>query len=156
MQGENITASYISVLKNTDGRTASESVSRAIAKACGSPFDDLLVVQAYLDSAPESIITLLSGLKETTLTATLKVLEKACPQESFEELKIGFETAMNFFNSTIIPDNSMEPLIPKGSKIEIDFLHEMKTGEIVHYKHIEKDEIRLGFVLNQLKINGHS
>jgi hypothetical protein len=43
MQGENITASYISVLKNTEGRTASESVSRAIAKATAS------VIEIYVD-----------------------------------------------------------------------------------------------------------
>lgn len=54
--GEDVTPSYINVLKNNVGRIPSDEVSRAIAKTCNAPFEDILVVQGYLDKAPDAIL----------------------------------------------------------------------------------------------------
>lgn len=67
--GEDVTASYINILKKNEGRIPSDSVSRAIAKTCiqkghcDMP-EEVLVVQAYLDRAPAVIISTLQGIAD--------------------------------------------------------------------------------------------
>ncbi len=59
--GVNLTNTYLSNLKTTPGRIASDDISRAIAKACGAKYENILVVQAYLDKAPDVILTFLES-----------------------------------------------------------------------------------------------
>lgn len=161
MQGENITASYMSVLKNTDGRTASENVSRAIAKACGAKFEDILVIQAYLDSAPKPIINVLSKIREMAVISTIQLFKGNLTEEDYSLLhseidkmslaeficesnqmnlkdpifnKSTTSIALEGINSTTIIDDSMEPLMAKNSKIKYELSQEIQNGDIVLYK----------------------
>ena len=59
--GINLTNTYLSSLKTTPGKIASDDISRAIAKACNAKYVDVLVVQAYLDKAPAIIIEYLEA-----------------------------------------------------------------------------------------------
>lgn len=61
--GEDVTTTYLSALKNTNGKMASDNISRAIAKACNAKYSEILVVQAYLDKAPQIIIDFLEGVR---------------------------------------------------------------------------------------------
>jgi len=54
--GTKITAAYISTLRNsTDNRAPSSEVSKALAKVCGAKNENVLVIEAYLDTAPAEL-----------------------------------------------------------------------------------------------------
>ncbi|HCC35071.1 MAG TPA: hypothetical protein DEQ02_05335 [Ruminococcaceae bacterium] len=64
-EGIKLTPAYISLLRNPlEQRTASESVSRALARALGEENEQLLVIQAYLDKAPECLRDLKSYFRD--------------------------------------------------------------------------------------------
>lgn len=73
--GQSITANYLSVLKTVDGKTASEKVSLAIAKACNAKYENILIVQAYIDKAPKPIMDFFNYAKETTTAEALMFLD---------------------------------------------------------------------------------
>ena len=64
--GVEISANYLSIIKNNEDKIPSEEVSRAIAKACGAIDEDLLVFSAYLDKAPEIVVQIIDYLKLQT------------------------------------------------------------------------------------------
>lgn len=71
--GVEIAQPYLSQLRKDNARTASPEISRAIAMACGAKYSEVLVVQAYLDKAPEVIIEFLEGVRylmSTSLNAS--------------------------------------------------------------------------------------
>lgn len=61
--GVSITPSYISLLKSGKTPPPSEEVSRAIAKVCGID-ENILVLEAYLDKAPNFFVNLLEIIKQ--------------------------------------------------------------------------------------------
>lgn len=73
--GEEITQSYLSNLKTINGKTASEKVSKVIAKACNAQYEDILTVQAYIDKAPKPIMDFFNYAKECTTAEALMFLE---------------------------------------------------------------------------------
>lgn len=66
--GVNLTNLYLSNLKTNPGRIASDDISRAIAKACGAEYEDILVVQAYIDKAPAIIREFMEGMQAMSST----------------------------------------------------------------------------------------
>lgn len=81
--GEKITPNYLSVLKNQEDKIASDNLSIALAKACGSKHEEVLVVQAYLDRSPDIILSYLNKVYKQTLHSSLAVFE--CQRESLPE-----------------------------------------------------------------------
>lgn len=73
--GESISANYLSVLKTVEDKTASDKVSLAIAKACNAKYDNILVVQAYIDKAPQPIMDFFNYAKNTTHAEALLFIE---------------------------------------------------------------------------------
>ncbi|MDD3416352.1 MAG: hypothetical protein EOM34_09640 [Clostridia bacterium] len=65
--GENITPNYLSILRNTEGRIPSENVSKAIAKVCKAEYEDILVIQAYIDKAPKGILAFANKIYEGSI-----------------------------------------------------------------------------------------
>lgn len=61
--GVELSPTYLSVIKRDPSRVASPEISRAIAKACGAKYSEVLVIQAYLDKAPEVLIEFLEGVR---------------------------------------------------------------------------------------------
>lgn len=86
--GEKITPNYLSVIKNNDDKIPSDNLSLALAKACNSPHENILLVQGYLDRAPEVIINFLENMKKSALKSTYTFLEKenSMPRELKDEL----------------------------------------------------------------------
>lgn len=62
--GVKLTNNYLSVLKTSPEKIASDDISRAIAKACNAKYEDILIVQAYLDRAPKMILDFIEGTKK--------------------------------------------------------------------------------------------
>ena len=77
--GVNLTNTYLSSLKTNPERVASDEISRAIAKTCGAEFEDILVVQAYIDKAPQIIKDYLQYVQDTQ-NMTGDILELFEPQ----------------------------------------------------------------------------
>lgn len=77
--GVDLNPTYLSVIKREPTRIPSQQISRAIAKACGAKYSEVLVVQACLDKAPEALIKFLEGVRElmtTGLSATTYLMEE--------------------------------------------------------------------------------
>lgn len=131
-QGEDVTTTYLSVLKNTDGKMASENISRAIAKACNTKYSEILVVQAYLDKAPRYIIEFFEEIREV--------------QNQSAELT-------NYLLSSL-PDNikgiADEVNKMKNQKSLAEFICEYKGNLMGEYSFDEFKEFTQGFNINEL------
>ncbi len=73
-QGVDVNPSYISILKNSPDKVASPQVSRAIAKACGAKDPDILVIENYIDKAPDEIKKVFEVMKTVIAEAGLSLL----------------------------------------------------------------------------------
>ncbi len=70
-EGANITASYISILRKPNNeRTPSEDVSRALEKVLGAS-ENTLVMEAYMDTAPEIIKKAVRNLQKRAVYTML-------------------------------------------------------------------------------------
>lgn len=74
--GVKFTQNYLSVLRNTEGKIPSDEVSKAIAEACDKNNPDILVVQAYLDKAPDKIINFLQTIYDSAMQTTKTMIKK--------------------------------------------------------------------------------
>ena len=84
--GADITASYISMLKNSDNeKWPSDEVSRALAKACGKD-EQLLVIEAYVDKAPPETQAFFKKVKESVLQTALYMFKNQVTDDQFKEL----------------------------------------------------------------------
>lgn len=86
--GEKITPNYLSVIKNNDDKIPSDNLSIALAKACNSPHENILLIQGYLDRAPDVIINFLNNMMKSALRSTYTFLakENSMPKELKDEL----------------------------------------------------------------------
>jgi hypothetical protein len=102
--GEKITPNYLSVLKNQDDKIPSDNLSIALAKACNARYEDILLIQGYLDRAPKVIIDFLEMIMQQSLCSTLAVLEIAAEntpkqllgdlQRQYDEIKDNYYLAL--------------------------------------------------------------
>lgn len=69
--GQAVTASYISLLRNTETkRIPSDELSRALAIACKAKYENVLVVEGYIDNAPEEISDIFYKLRSLSVRAS--------------------------------------------------------------------------------------
>lgn len=74
--GTKITAAYISTLRNsTDNRAPSDEVSKALAKVCGAKNENVLVIEAYLDTAPTELTGILKLFRDVMYTSFVGMFE---------------------------------------------------------------------------------
>lgn len=74
--GVKVTSAYISTLRNDkNNRAPSDEMSRAIAKACNAKYENILVIEAYLDKAPKEITDLLNMLKDLIIRSSIGMFE---------------------------------------------------------------------------------
>jgi len=86
-QGQKITASYISILRKAENnRTPSDDVSRALAKALNAD-EDSLVLEAYLDNAPEVMKAAFRNMYLVTIEMTMGLLGSKITDEQREAAK---------------------------------------------------------------------
>lgn len=74
-KGVKFTPNYLSVLRNTPGKIPSDEVSKAIAEVCEKSSPDILIVQAYLDKAPDKIISFLQSVYDNSMQFTQNCIE---------------------------------------------------------------------------------
>lgn len=125
--GEKITPNYLSVLKNQDDKIPSENLSIALAKACQSKYENILLVQGYLDKAPKAIYDFLDNAMQQSLKATLAVLEiskDSLPKQLQNDLLKNMRE--------IEEDYYLAKFICEGSNFEMPFdIREMITSKNV-------------------------
>lgn len=75
-QGVKVTPAYISTLRNdTNNRTPSDEMSKALARACNAKYEDLLVIEAYLETAPKEILGTLEFIRQGALATSMGLLD---------------------------------------------------------------------------------
>ena len=80
--GQNITASYVSIIKNSDNKKIpSDDVSRALAKACEAENENCLVIEAYVDKAPEEFKVVLNLFRKSITQSIMLVFTNSVPEE---------------------------------------------------------------------------
>jgi len=90
-QGQEISASYVSILrKETNERIPSNEVSQALEAVLGAP-KDTLVLEAYLDSAPEAMKAFLNQLKAQAFELAFRAIDSAIPIGEAEREHIAAE-----------------------------------------------------------------
>ncbi|MEA5051387.1 MAG: S24 family peptidase [Oscillospiraceae bacterium] len=176
--GQDVSPSYISLLRNEkNNRVASEDISRALSVALNAD-PDLLVLESYLDNAPETIREFVSGVKnmmrdntvsaikqiaKTAKTVAIKKQFDGVPMSDFvlyfcKEIKknnVNFERMKGKAAVDIsfpVADDAMSPVLKEGDRVQIDYTDVCKSGDIVAYSLKDKDELRY----RKLLISGDS
>lgn len=128
-----ITPAYISTLRNAKtNRTPSDKVSKAITMACNYANKDALIIEAYLDNAPEPIKKFFSIMKQSIVPLTLGAFDNKITSQQKRE-----------FNA-VIDEMSMADFIAEFSTQKIDY--EKSKG--LDMKIISDDEIK---ITNEIK-----
>ena len=80
-QGQKITASYISILRNeNNNRVPSDELSKVLAKTLNVD-ENLFVIEACLDNAPQPIIKAFRNIYKQTVAVALNALGKEITEE---------------------------------------------------------------------------
>ncbi len=112
--GVKLTASYISTLKNdTNNRTPSDEVSRAIAKACNFEDEEALILEAYIDNAPKEFQGVITFIRNAALYSVFGLFENSFSKEVFEKAKEEFES-MPLYKIVQLMNNEGDKIIEKG------------------------------------------
>lgn len=105
--GQEITPAYISLLRNTDNkRIPSDEMSRALAIACNAKYDNLLVIEGYLDKAPEEILTVLVMIRDSIVSTALCIYDN---QISKKEMKAYQDALAQMPLAEIIIESAQQP-----------------------------------------------
>ena len=92
--GTKITASYISMLKNPDNKKVpSDSISRALTNACGADNAEILVIEAYIDKAPQEMQHFFSIIREMVIKSVAYVAKDKVPSDIYENMQKNLENA---------------------------------------------------------------
>lgn len=122
--GQDITPSYISTLRNNkNNRAPSDDVSIAIAKACNveKAFENILVVEAYIDTAPKEIKDIIELLKDIMTNATIGMFENKVTTQQRKEIRKMFDTMpMARFVIELTTDNVKSTLKKNKGTLKLD------------------------------------
>lgn len=92
--GVNVDRTYINKLLNNKSKPPKEEISRAISKVCGAD-ERLLVLEGYIDKAPNEIVDTLKQIKFLTSVAALNLFENNFSKNNqffLEQLKVELDS----------------------------------------------------------------
>ncbi len=107
--GVDVTPAYISTLRNDkNNRTPSDKVSRALAEACNCQHKNILVVEAYLQNAPQEFNGVMQMLRSFVITSGMSMMENRL---TTQDLKEADEMLKSFPMAELICDLSQEQVL---------------------------------------------
>ncbi len=107
--GVDVTPAYISTLRNDkNNRTPSDKVSRALAEACNCTHKNILVVEAYLENAPQEFNGLLELIRSVIITSGMTMIENKL---TTQEIREADEILKSFPMAELICDISNEQML---------------------------------------------
>lgn len=107
--GVDVTPAYISTLRNDkNNRTPSDKVSRALAEACNCEHKNILVVEAYLQNAPQEFNGLMEMLRGFIITSGMSMIENRLTTQDVKEVD---EMLKSFPMAELICDMSKEQVM---------------------------------------------
>lgn len=107
--GVDVTPAYISTLRNDkNNRTPSDKVSRALAEACNCQHKNILVVEAYLQNAPQEFNGLMEMLRGFVITSGMSIMENKL---TTQEIREADEILKSFPMAELICDMSKEQVM---------------------------------------------
>jgi len=150
--GVNLNPSYISKLKTGKQPPASDEINKAIATVCGYEYQiENLLFEAYLEKAPDFIKELLNKTIQYLRESTKNTVTNQYSDEIKYDLSeyINNLSGYKVINNAIItmkslnfgeingdkvmqmPDDSMEPLIPRGATVHYEEIELVNDGDII-------------------------
>ena len=112
--GVDVTPAYISTLRNDkNNRTPSDKVSRALAEACNCQHKNILVVEAYLQNAPQEFNGLMEMLRGFIITSGMSMIENRLTTQDIKEAD---EILKSFPMAELICDMSKEQVMSNIKK----------------------------------------
>lgn len=134
--GVDVTPAYISTLRNDkNNRAPSDKVSRAIAKACEYKDEEALVIEAYLDSAPDVIRKFFDVMKKSVVPAMIGMFENRFTTQQIKELE------------TVFAEIPMAQFVTEFANQEIKF---KKEQGVFNIKAISNDDIKITQEIKQV------
>lgn len=134
--GVDVTPAYISTLRNDkNNRAPSDKVSRAIAKACEYKYEEALVVEAYLDSAPDVIRKFFGVMQKSVVPAMVGMFENKFTTQQIKELE------------TVFAEMPMAQFVSEFANQEIKFKKDLGSFNI---KAISKDDVKITQEIKQV------
>ncbi|QDX92453.1 S24 family peptidase [Brevibacillus laterosporus] len=165
--GVKINRSYISKLQTRKQAPASDEVNVALAKVCGGDVEKFRY-EGYIEKAPDFIKDFIQEVSIVLKEMSMVTLKKHFPEKLLEksiteidnrsaldileiskkylaEIKNGVQDLfdpelMLSFVGFEMKDDSMEPVIPKGSIVNIDYRKVINNGDIVFVSLVESNE----------------
>jgi hypothetical protein len=87
--GQKVTASYISIIKNpSNNKIPSNEFSRALAKACEAEYSECLVLEAYIDKAPEEMQGFFNSIKKTVIDSAIMIYKNSFSDEDLNNIRL--------------------------------------------------------------------
>lgn len=167
--GVDVQSGYIGILKNSPNKYASDRISQAIAKACGANDENILVIEHYLDIAPDVIIKTLDLIKETMAEILMLVTSNGFTEADKEviknsisnmqladfisfintdEAKQSYKKSYNSNNVTTIQEDDTTKIInmlsePLGIQITDDTMQPtLQKGDRVNFEILPIDDLK--------------
>jgi len=127
---QEITASYISLLRNTESkRIPSDDLSRALAIACNAKYDDLLIVEGYIDRAPKALAEFINMVRDSSISAASCMFVN---QMSKQEMKSFQDVLSQQPMAEFIIETAQQPQaeLEKGQGEIINLQGSLKDGDM--------------------------
>lgn len=119
-QGQAITPSYISILrKESNSRVPSEDMSRILARVLGAN-EEALVMEAYLENAPEPLVKLLRNMYRSVMEMTLKAMPVTPEQKEWLRKRVD-ELPLSYW--VLETSNETAPQVDYSAVLNGDILH---------------------------------
>ncbi len=128
--GQEITPSYISLLRNIDNkRIPSDEMSRALAIACNAKHENILLIESYIDKAPKEIRIALEVFRNAIVASILCSFDN---ELTHEDMKLFQESLSRKPLADIIIETAAQPPIEyeKGKGGSINLQGSLKDDEI--------------------------
>lgn len=173
-----VTPAYISTLRNDkNNRAPSDKVSRAIAKACEYKDEDALVIEAYLDSAPEIVRKFFEEMKKSVVPAMIGMFENKFTTQQIKEVETVFsQMPMAQFISEFANQNmkyvkgngafNIKAISNDGTKVTQELTQalglpvcddgmkpQICKGNLIQFEYKELDEYKTGDIICYAKPN---
>ncbi|MFB0831891.1 helix-turn-helix transcriptional regulator [Brevibacillus laterosporus] len=165
--GVKINRSYISKLQTRKQAPASDEVNVALAKVCGGDVEKFRY-EGYIEKAPDFIKDFIQDVSVTLKEMFIFTLKSYFPEEQLKKSinEIDNRSALDILETSKkylydakkevpdlsnpelmlslvgfeMKDDSMEPVIPKGSIVNIDYRKMINNGDIVLVSLVEGSE----------------
>ena len=128
-----ISASYISMLKNQrNNKIPSDDVSKALAKVCGAEYEDSLILEAYIDKAPDEMQKFFFQFRRSIIDGINFAFKDKYPQDQLDLLNDHLENMylsnLMVESTKVFPDENSSDSIINNNNFKELFVNPKREG----------------------------